>query len=211
MPKKSRSRTDAFTLVELLVVIAIIGMLLAIVLPALGSVMGSGRKSACKAEIQQLETALQVYESDYRDFPPSTILEIGVREDNKVNSGNEALVACLSSIGKVTPYYEFVEDRLINSDNDVSPVSLQQLTGSSFRTKVLWELADPWENPYIYFHNRDLVPATKAFYILQEGKTEVKPNLTLTKTGNVIGASRYQIVTCGADGKLQTGDELMSK
>jgi type II secretory pathway pseudopilin PulG len=196
--------------VELMVVIAIIGMLLAILLPALGSVMGSGRKSACKAEIQQLESALQVYESDYRDFPPSTVAEIGIKNENKINSGNEALVACLSSVSKVTPYFEFAEEKLVNSDDDQSPVPLQQLTGSCFRSKVLWEIADPWDNPYLYFHGRDLVAGSKAWYILNS-KTEVTPNLTPTKTGNIIGAGRYQIIACGADGKPQSGDELMSK
>ena len=60
---------SGFTLVELLVVIAIIGLLVALLLPALGSVRESARASICKSNLKQLALALQTYESARSAFP----------------------------------------------------------------------------------------------------------------------------------------------
>jgi prepilin-type N-terminal cleavage/methylation domain-containing protein len=66
-----------FTLVELLVVIAIIGLLVAMLLPALGSVRESARASLCKSNLKQLGLAMQTYESGRGSFPPGRYGEGG--------------------------------------------------------------------------------------------------------------------------------------
>jgi prepilin-type N-terminal cleavage/methylation domain-containing protein/prepilin-type processing-associated H-X9-DG protein len=59
----------AFTLVELLVVIGIIGVLLALLLPAVNSARESGRRLHCKNNLKQLALALHNYNSANRRLP----------------------------------------------------------------------------------------------------------------------------------------------
>jgi prepilin-type N-terminal cleavage/methylation domain-containing protein/prepilin-type processing-associated H-X9-DG protein len=60
----------AFTLIELLVVIAIIGLLAAMLLPALGRAKESGRGTACLGNLRQIGIALQLYTQENQNRLP---------------------------------------------------------------------------------------------------------------------------------------------
>ncbi len=73
MTLRRRSCRAGFTLVELLVVIAIIGILIALLLPAIQACREAARRSQCTSNITQLGVALHLYEAAHEVFPPGVI------------------------------------------------------------------------------------------------------------------------------------------
>ena len=65
-------RNSGFTLIELLVVIAIIGILAAMLLPALASSMATAKRIHCLSNLHQMGIAAHIYVEDNSDsYPPS--------------------------------------------------------------------------------------------------------------------------------------------
>lgn len=71
--ENGRRRAEGVTLIELLCVIAIIGILIAMILPAVQEAREAARRMACSNRLRQLGLGLSEFESVHKVLPPGTL------------------------------------------------------------------------------------------------------------------------------------------
>ena len=70
-----RRRSIAFTLVELLVVVAIIGMMVALLLPAVNSARNAARRTQCQNNLRQVGLSIEMYlDTHGGEFPDISVI-----------------------------------------------------------------------------------------------------------------------------------------
>lgn len=109
----SHRQTDGFTLVELLVVIAIIGVLVALLLPAIQAARESARRSQCTNNLKQIGLAAHNYYSAQNRFAPGFL---GPMEGDPGNLDDKT-VQWLGLYTFLLPYFE--QAGVANQMNDI--------------------------------------------------------------------------------------------
>lgn len=209
-------KNRGFTLIELLVVICIIGILVALTTVGIVKALDSSRANATVAMLDTISAAVASYATRWGDFPPTSPDEIGLKVPNDVNNGVETLVACLSSEKRGGALYRN-EDQLTNVDGDVSAGAMDKtkwVFGSKEKPDdALHEWCDSFGNTIWYMHGKDFAKTRKSLtnVILTEGAEQV----TMTPEQNpatktYFGAGRFQLRSCGRDGKPGTSDDIRS-
>jgi prepilin-type N-terminal cleavage/methylation domain-containing protein len=183
-----------FTLLELLAVITIIAILLALILPTLSGIIGSGDQAAVSAEMTQLDQALATFKSTYGEYPPSSIFIPA--------QGGTWNVKSRAAISKIWPQFDFSSrgglnnaDRLHLNGAECLVFFLGGIESGSVTAPVLGGFSrnplTPWtasENPHGPFMEFDLgrmvdVDGDDAYEYLDALPSQETPILYLSTGG----------------------------
>jgi prepilin-type N-terminal cleavage/methylation domain-containing protein len=99
----SNRKRSAFTLVELLVVIAIIGILVALLLPAIQAAREAARRVSCQNNVKNITLAVLNYENARKALPPGAVVS-PVAGSEQIN--NTALDQAISWLVLILPQME---------------------------------------------------------------------------------------------------------
>jgi len=121
--KRIDDRRSGFTLVELLVVIAIIGVLVALLLPAIQSAREAARRAQCQSNLKNVALAVLNYESTRKAFPQGMTFPKAL----ELNLGNLSffnanwIIKILSNIEEQPLYDSFELKKRINDNTSPLP------------------------------------------------------------------------------------------
>lgn len=104
-PPHARRIAAGFTLIEMLTVIAIIGILMAMLLPAIQSGREAARRTACGNNLKQAGIALAAHEAAYQKFPPAS-RSLGWCDGSVSGFAKDTRIYNLNGLVLLLPYLE---------------------------------------------------------------------------------------------------------
>ena len=148
------SRQHGFTLMELLVVIAIIGLLLALLLPAVQAAREAARRSECANKLKQIGVASHQFQTAHRRFPPGWL---GPKPSALLPPYDGQYAG---SLVFVLPYLELnmISDQIdvdMPQQGNISIIDLDRVGTGYWRRAKAWELAQTRIGSFVTVHFPD--------------------------------------------------------
>jgi len=194
MSRTTSPRHGGFTLVELLVVIAIIGLLIALLLPAVQMAREAARRSQCLNNLKQLGLALENYEGTFKVFPP------GGLSTAAGNFGHTWLV-------RVMPYIE--EESVYNEFDQVGAVTGLLYSNSQPWSRLNRDLLRGQRFPWMF------CPSSSLDQLVLTGYGSESPNVMSPTYVGISGARDHSSTrdknAAGAPGYISWGGVLVAE
>ncbi|EAQ81422.1 DUF1559 domain-containing protein [Blastopirellula marina] len=162
-----------FTLVELLVVIAIIGVLIALLLPAVQQAREAARRMQCTNHLKQLALALHNYHDTFGAFP-------AISYDHEVNGGDETRHASWSWGTMILPQIEQTAAYDILSPS--KPDRMHEAVNKAEKLRVLQSPITSWRCP------SDVGPALNSRLKINNGSGNQSQDVEIA-TANYLGVN----------------------
>jgi prepilin-type N-terminal cleavage/methylation domain-containing protein/prepilin-type processing-associated H-X9-DG protein len=138
------SRPRAFTLLELMFVVGIIGILIALLLPAIQSAREQARRAQCSNNLVQLGIAMGNYASTHSVLPPGVVNDKGPIVNQSVGYHHAWTVQILPFIGQDNVYRRFDLDESIYAPSNETARTVMISTFMCPSSSRGWSASGSW-------------------------------------------------------------------
>jgi prepilin-type N-terminal cleavage/methylation domain-containing protein len=189
---KQAAARQGFTLIELLVVIAIIGLLAAIIVPALNGALGTAKKARAMQMCKDIQGACQRYFSEYNRMPVPKGTKHG-QNDAKYGKDNSAVIDILILSDDLK-----AEDLPVVNPRSIRFLDMDAKTLEAYNEDKTKGLLDPWykkdDNSTREHHYEIYLDMTFDDVIEADNADEIK--------------AKVAVRSAGPDGKWDTKDDI---